>query len=177
MDGCCYAVMLNQSGCWGGYGWHDFLPCLFPMLYLLFRQYVSAKYYIGHPSKTKPNRVAFHKICLAVTDQINFRKSKCYVRIFIWSNLFFPGNEKPIALETVFSLGFLHSWDWGYCQQSWQETGSEIFVSASFQLHKLSESEWISSSRSLWSLQANDFSFEFLFPHQFVARKKVEGRS
>lgn len=42
------------------------------MLYLLFKQYVSVKYYIGHLSKTKPNRVAFHK--MAVTDQINFRK-------------------------------------------------------------------------------------------------------
>lgn len=42
------------------------------MLYLLFKLYISIKYYIRHLSKNKAKQNCFPK--LVMTDQINFRE-------------------------------------------------------------------------------------------------------
>lgn len=175
MDGCCCTVMLSQSSCWGGYGWHDFLLCLFSMLYLLFKQYISIKYYIRHLSKTKPERPAFKAGC--------DRSDKLQKGVSVMSEYLYETISSYQVMRYQlhwklchFSPRFLHSWDWGYCQQSWQEADSEISISASFQLYKLSQSERISRSRSLWSLQTKNFSFEsFYFPIGLCLEERWRG--
>lgn len=130
MDGCCCTVMLNQSSCWGGYGWHDFLLCLFSMLHLLFKQYISIKYYIRHPSKRKPNRAASQSWLWQIRQ--TSEGNKCYVRKFIWNNLFFSGNEKPVASESAaFPLGSCAPGSEGIASRTgWKQTQKSLVLRA-----------------------------------------------